>query len=262
MRLFPLSVFLLLLWQPATGQPQVTKKQFHLYLLAGQSNMAGRGKVEEEDKTPHPRVWVLAKDNTWQPATEPLHFDKPAVIGVGPGLAFGKAMAELDTNIVIGLIPCAVGGSPIEVWEPGKYYEPTKSHPYDDAMARTRAAMQSGELKGIIWHQGESDSDSLHAPLYGAKLGALVGRFRKDLKIKSLPFVAGTIAGFYESSHPYAKTVNEAVMQLPAHVKGTAYVSAADLKEKGDKTHLDSPSARELGRRYAEVYKRWALKSR
>jgi hypothetical protein len=98
--------------------------------------MAGRGKVEEQDKTTHPRIWMLSKDNTWVLASEPLHFDKPDVIGVGPGFAFAKALAEADTNVVIGLIPSAVGGSPIEVWEPGKYYEPTKSHPYDDAMKR------------------------------------------------------------------------------------------------------------------------------
>lgn len=160
--------------QSAIAQPIVSKKQFHLYLLAGQSNMAGRGKVETEDTTRHPRVWVLTKNNDWQLATEPLHFDKPSVVGVGIGFAFAKKMAELDTNIVIGLIPCAVGGSPIDMWQPIKYYEPTKSHPYDDALKRTQLAMQKGKLKGILWQQGESDSDSLKAKVYAQNLVKLV----------------------------------------------------------------------------------------
>ena len=101
-------VFLLamtsMLLQNAIAQPIVSKKQFHLYLLAGQSNMAGRGKVETEDTTRHPRVWVLTKNNDWQLAAEPLHFDKPTVVGVGIGFAFAKKMAELDTNIVIDFL--------------------------------------------------------------------------------------------------------------------------------------------------------------
>jgi hypothetical protein len=71
--------------------------------------MAGRGKVEKEDLTPHPRVFMLGKDQSWAPAVEPLHWDKAAA-GVGPGLAFGKAMADADPKIRIGLVPCAAGG--------------------------------------------------------------------------------------------------------------------------------------------------------
>jgi hypothetical protein len=260
MKLFYGLIFLLTISQAAFAQPDVPKKKFALYLLAGQSNMAGRGKVEEQDTTTHPRIWMLTKDNTWVLATEPLHFDKPDVIGVGPGFAFAKALAEADTNVVIGLIPSAVGGSPIEVWEPGKYYEPTKSHPYDDAMKRTKIAIQKGELKGILWQQGESDSDSLHSGLYAEKLQALVSRFRKELSMKSLPFVAGTMAEFYVNGHPYAKVVNEAIIKLPEKVKNTSFVSGAGLTEKGDQTHFDSVSARELGRRYAEVFKKMYLK--
>lgn len=85
-------------------------KDMELYLLIGQSNMAGRGKVDEESKQIHPRVFMLNKDGQWVPATDPLHFDKPSA-GVGPGLAFGKALAEAAPEVRIGLIPCAVGGT-------------------------------------------------------------------------------------------------------------------------------------------------------
>ena len=54
------------------------KEKFHLILLVCQSNMAGRGTVEAQDKTPHPRVFMLNKAEAWVPAIDPLHFDKPA----------------------------------------------------------------------------------------------------------------------------------------------------------------------------------------
>lgn len=261
-KLYWIPVLILFLTQGGVCQPVIGKKKFHLYMLAGQSNMAGRGKVEAGEQAPHPRVWMLTKDNKWLPATDPLHFDKPAVVGVGPGLAFARAMAEADTSVVIGLIPCAVGGSPIEAWEPGKYYEPTKSHPYDDAIRRTKEAMQKGSLHGILWHQGESDSDSTLAPVYPEKLKLLVARFRKDLNMPKLPFVAGTIAEFYTDKNPYAKRINEATAALPGQVKYTAFASASGLNENGDQTHFDTPSARELGRRYAAVFQRYFGKKR
>jgi Carbohydrate esterase, sialic acid-specific acetylesterase len=253
--LFPV-ILLCIFLQKANGQPEVSKKKFHLYLLVGQSNMAGRGVIEKEDTTKHLRIWTLTKDNQWVKATEPLHFDKPTMVGVGPGFAFAKAMAEADTNVVIGLIPCAVGGSPISVWEATKYYEPTKTYPFDEAIRRTIFAQQSGTLKGILWQQGESDSDSIKAKIYGTALEKLVKNFRKALKIKKLPFVAGTIAPFYISTHLYAKEVNEAIEALPRKVKHTAFVSAEDLTHKGDGVHLDSASARRLGKRYAKVFQK------
>lgn len=216
--------------------------------------MAGRGKIEAEDTITNKRIWVMNKKNEWQLAKEPLHFDKPDLVGVGPGFAFAKYMAEVDTNIIIGIIPCAVGGSPIEMWEPLKYYEPTKSHPYDDAMRRTKLAVQSGTLKGILWHQGESDSDSARSIAYSKRLVDLVNRFRKDLKMKSLPFVAGTIGSFYVANHPFGERINDAIKRLPTSIKKTAVVTTEGLTDKGDATHFTSASARELGKRYADVF--------
>jgi hypothetical protein len=134
--LFPIVLFCAS-FQIAYGQPEISKKKFHLYLLAGQSNMAGRGAVETEDTTPHPRIWTLTKDNKWAKAVEPLHFDKPTVVGVGPGFAFAKAMAAADTNVVIGLIPCAVGGSPISVWAATELTHKGDGVHFDSPSART-----------------------------------------------------------------------------------------------------------------------------
>ena len=115
------------------GMPEqempIQEKPLHLYLLAGQSNMAGRGQLETVDQTRHPRVYALQADMSWGHAKDPLHFDKPAIVGVGPGFSFGKAMAEADTSILIGLIPTAVGGSSVRVWQPGAVHEPTNTRP-------------------------------------------------------------------------------------------------------------------------------------
>jgi hypothetical protein len=221
---------------------------FHLYLLVGQSNMAGRGPVDAASKTSHPRVMMLDQSNQWVPATDPLHFDKPAVAGVGPGFMFGQEMAAASSRKVrIGLIPCAVGGSAIDSWQAGGYDKPTKTYPYDAAMIRARAAMQSGVIKGIIWHQGESDSSPGKAAAYLPKLLRLVADLRRDLGDDRLPFVAGEL-GYYKEAYQH---INMLLPQLPRQVAHTAVVSARDLNHKGDVTHFDSASARELGKRYA-----------
>src|SRR5215210_2193260 len=80
---------------------------FHLYLLVGQSNMAGRGKVDSLSKQIDPQIFMLDKNNNWVPATDPVHFDKPEIAGVGPAISFAKEMARGDKKIRIGLIPCA-----------------------------------------------------------------------------------------------------------------------------------------------------------
>ncbi len=254
MKLILSLISFLLFAQVTYAQPAVGKKHFHLYLLAGQSNMAGRAKVEAGDTTTDSRIWMLNKKGEWLLAKEPLHFDKPDVAGGGPGFSFAKKMIEQDKNIVIGLIPCAVGGSSIEKWQHAEYFGPTKSYPYDDAVTRTQLAMQMGTLKGILWQQGESDCDSLRSMVYSSKLIALVKSFRRDLKVKSLPFVAGTMAPFYEANHPFAKQINEAIKGLPATLKRTAVVSSDGLMHKGDDTHFNSASARGLGVRYATVF--------
>ena len=107
--------------------------------------MAGRGKVTDADRKAHPRVLVFNKQGAWTPAIDPLHFDKPGIVGVGLGKTFGTMLAEKDEDIVIGLIPCAVGGSPIASWEPGGFHRQTKTHPWDDAMKRAAKALPYDE---------------------------------------------------------------------------------------------------------------------
>jgi hypothetical protein len=228
--------------------------KFHLFLLVGQSNMAGRGVVEEQDKKPHPRVLMLSKDGKWVPAIDPMHFDKPAA-GVGLGKTFGQIIAEANPGVTIGLIPCAVGGSHIDAWKPGVFYPPTNSHPWDDMAKRAALALPAGTLKGILWHQGEGDSLPELAQAYEARLHDLIARLRKELNAPDVPFIAGQMGKFEGVPWPPEKViVDQAHQDLPKKVPHTAFVSAEGLKHKGDKVHFDSPSFRELGKRYADAY--------
>ena len=225
------------------------KEKLHLYLLIGQSNMAGRGAIEEQDKQPHPRVLMFTKANTWAPAVDPLHFDKPAIAGVGLGSSFARAMADANPSATIGLIPCAVGGTPLERWLKGKDL-------YEQAVVRAKAAQKDGTLKGILWHQGESDSgNETNAKSYGERLAGMITDLRKELAAGDVPFVAGELGRFRleakEGKSNYTRLVNEQINSLPGRVSKAAAVSSEGLNHKGDGTHFDSPSLREFGRRYA-----------
>ncbi len=227
-----------------------------VFLLVGQSNMAGRGTVETVDRTPVPHVWMLDRDGRWVPAVEPMHFDKPSA-GVGPGRAFGAALAARDTALAIGLVPAAVGGSPIRAWAPGARDAATDTHPYDDALRRARQALRGGTLAGILWHQGESDANATAAPLYAAQLRAVLQRFRDDLGAPDVPIVVGQLGRFPERPwSPWRDSVNAVHEALPARLPRVAFVRADGLTHRGDSLHFDAPSARELGRRYAEAWLR------
>lgn len=260
-RLSPLVALLLLVSSGALRAQQdadvdlPARNKFHLFLLVGQSNMAGRGKVEEEDRQAIPRVLMFTKDNRWAPAVDPLHFDKPRVVGVGLGRAFGRIVAEIQPDVTVGLIPCAVGGSPIDSWQPGGYHASTNSHPWDDAIKRAKIALQSGTLQGVLWHQGESDSKEGKSETYEKKLHELIARFRRELNAPDVPFIAGQMGQFAERPWDAArKQVDDAHRRLPERVPNSAFVSSDGLTHKGDEVHFDSRSYRELGQRYAAAY--------
>jgi hypothetical protein len=223
----------------------------HLYLLIGQSNMAGRGQIESQDKAPHRRVYMFDAADQWAFAVDPLHFDKP-IAGVGPGLAFGKSMAARTPSTIIGLIPCAAGGSPITTWRPGAYWHQTDSYPYDDAIRRACLAQQDGALKGFLWHQGESDANSKDASRYMERLVTLIQRLRSDLDTDA-PFVCAALGDFFVARNEWASTINDTLEQLPTQVPQTVCVPATGLGHNGDDLHFSAQAARELGKRYAQA---------
>jgi hypothetical protein len=226
-------------------------QSYDIVLLVGQSNMAGRGAVAAEDRTPAPHVFMLDKTGTWVPAVDPMHFDKP-IAGVGPGRTFGIELAE-RTGHDVGLVPAAVGGSSITSWVPAGFDSATRTRPYDDALRRARLAMQRGRLVAILWHQGESDANARLAPDYSKRLHELIGRFRSELDASDVPFIIGQLGQFRRWT-PYDSTVDAAHREAARTIPHVAFVSSDSLQHKGDSLHFDAQSARALGRRYARAY--------
>ena len=237
------------------------EKSYDLYLLIGQSNMAGRGVIEHQDTVVHPEVFTLNKNNKWVAAQDPIHFDKK-VAGVGLGRSFGIEMTKANSGANIGLIPCAVGGSPIDSWQPNGYHKQTKTHPWDDMEKRLRIALESGVLKGVLWHQGESDSNPEKCSEYQLKLENLIKRIRLKGKTKDVPFIAGEFGRFklknnrekYPELNPSpAEIVRQSTKDVIKKDNHAAFVKTRGLKHKGDNTHFNAESYRKLGKRYARV---------
>lgn len=239
-------------WTTARSEAPPADKKLELYLLIGQSNMAGRGKVAAEDKKPHPRVFKLNKKDEWEPAVDPLHFDKPSA-GVGLGLTFGKTLAEANKDAVIGLIPCAAGGSPIAVWKKGATWSQTRSKPYDETLRRVALARKRGELKAILWHQGESDSKEGPAGLYAERLADLVTRLRRDLDADDVPILLGGLSEPLRMRNKNAVIVDQALRAYAKKHPNAAYVNSDGLKLGSDNVHFSAEACREFGRGYAKA---------
>lgn len=214
-------------------------KDMKLFLLIGQSNMAGRGKVEAQDQVVNPKIFMLTKDLQWVPAKDPLHFDKPAA-GVGLGSEFAREVSKANPQITIGLIPCAVGGTTLEQWKDG-------SALYKKAVERAKEAMKQGELAGILWHQGESDGAPALAETYEDRLTKMMNSLRKDLKAEKVPVVLGELS----RGHNNNDAVNEQLAKAAKKIPLCGLASTEGLEKA---LHFNSASYRKLGARYAAEY--------
>lgn len=232
--------------------------QLDLYLLLGQSNMKGRGIMPEELKVDPRIVMMHLKDDQWYLARHPLHLTGDAQTfkghdnaGVGPGLTFAERMAEADPQSTIGLVPCAVGGSSIKLWQKG-------SKLYDETLRRAKLALQSSEpikvrIRGAIWLQGEANANPKELPLHPDCLKAMIESLRTDLDLPELPFIACTIGEIQsEEALKDIKAMNDILLALPKSVPHTACVDSRDLKTHiGDYVHFDTAAQEEIGKRFA-----------
>lgn len=259
-----------------------------LVVLAGQSNMAGRGYAGPDDLAPVPGVKHFARDGSWREAIEPITKDRPfvgtfaadgtkrvspdpwdsvppgagdRVVGVGPGRTFGRLLREVFPDEAVGLVPVAVGGTPVSAWFPGGV-DPFDSanHPYDAAVGRIRAAQADGDVCAILWHQGEGDCGRITPEEYEKLLRTVVANFRNDLKLsETVPFVMGTLARFYGERHPqlaeFAPGIDEAMERVAATTPYVGLVCAHDLSDRGDGLHFDTASQHVLGERYFRMWR-------
>ncbi|MFT5129398.1 MAG: hypothetical protein ACI8W8_003020 [Rhodothermales bacterium] len=220
-----------------------------IFLLIGQSNMAGRAAVPEEWKGEVAGV-SLWNGGAWEAAVPPYNRyatqRKKIFTGLNPGPSFAKAWCEANPDQEIGIVCAARGGTRIGQWRAG----PSSMPLYDSAIAATKAALAGGgTLAGILWHQGESNSKNPDA--YPAALAELCARLRADLKQPDLPIVFGQIGAWRAE---YA-TFNEMITKQAAKIANTACVTTEDLANK-DAAHFNSEGQIGLGKRYAKAMQR------
>jgi hypothetical protein len=228
------------------------KKNVWVFILAGQSNMSGRGLVEPQDTIPSERVFTINRNGEIILAKEPLHFYEPTMKGLGCGLSFGKAIVEhVPANVSVLLIPTAIGGSSISQWLGDSLYR--NVHLMSNFREKVALAKKYGNIKGILWHQGESDANPKNALLYKERLTLLFSEFRKTAANKRLPILIGEL-GSYSKNIENWKKINEQIRLYASADRNASVISTADFKDKGDGTHFNSEGQRTLGKRFATEY--------
>lgn len=222
-----------------------------VFLLWGQSNMAGRGEVLPEDRIPLPGI--LAWDDLreeWVPAIDPVFNDKPTA-GSGLARSFARTIQSQFPERKIGLVPSAIGGSKLEEWAPG-------AHLFQRGLFQARRALKNGgELKGILWHQGEGDSGNEElANTYASRFAVTLREARTELGHASLPVVVGELGEFlkFHKGVDYYGVVNEQLQEICRSVSNVEWVSAAGGTDIGDTLHFNREAVITLGKRYAEAY--------
>lgn len=225
----------------------------NVFILSGQSNMAGRGGVENHhwdgvvpnECSPDASIFFrLSAKLHWEVACEPLHhdIDVKKTCGVGPGMSFANAIK--DRVGAFGLVPCAVGGTAIKEWACGE-------HLYENMVKRARAVLHhGGEIKALLWYQGESDTFSQHcAETYKANMEKLIHNVRADLHLPSLPIIQVAIASGDEK---YIEKIREA--QKAIDLPNVVCVDAMGLQLKKDNLHLTTEAQVKLGQMLADAY--------
>lgn len=248
----------------ATVTNGCTSKVKNIFILSGQSNMSGRGGVFNETSPagtvnltwdgvvppecqPNPSILRLSAELSWVEAQEPLHkdIDVNKTCGVGPGMPFANTLKKEDPNIgVIGLVPCAIGGTNITQWTRGSWL-------YNEMIRRTKAALQGcGTIRGMLWYQGESDAVDLEdAKLYKGRLKKFFKHVRKDLQLPTLPIVQVALA---TAPGPYMEVIRKA--QLGIKLPNVRCVDAKGLPVGPDLLHLTTPAQVQLGQMLADAF--------
>lgn len=197
---FPLCFLLAYAYlvSPQADHAEASSQGKAIFILAGQSNMSGRGGVVNDtwdgyvppESGPNPSIFRLNAGLNWVEANEPLHgdIDVTKTCGVGPGMAFANSLLGKDSSIgVVGLVPCAIGGTNISEWARGGYL-------YGELVRRAEAAVQGGgSIAGMLWYQGESDTESRQdAELYKRRLERFFVHLRADILPPNIPIIQVT----------------------------------------------------------------------
>lgn len=246
--------------------------KFYIFLSLGQSNMEGfPGGIEEQDKGPvDDRFKVLAavdfpeqgrKQGEWHPAAPPLC--RPGA-GLGPTDYFGRTLiATLPEDIKVGVVNVAVAGAKIEVFDQARIeaYEASapqwmkgiiKSYggsPYNRLVETAKQAQKDGVIKGILLHQGESNTNDKEWP---AKVKWVYESLLKDLdlKAKDVPLLAGEVVNADQNGA--CASMNTIIAELPKTIPTARVISSKGCPSLPDHLHFTPEGYRVLGKRYAD----------
>ena len=248
-----------------------------VFLLGGQSNMAGRGAVSE---LPDPSVlsnesvilYHSASMNSGQPANQwtTLRPASNTAGYFGPEIGFGNRMAELYPDRRIALIKHAVGGTNIaEDWNPGAH--PGDTSHFGPQFATFVQTVNSGiaslisqgyvpVIRGMLWQQGERDARfESFGPPYGRNLSHFIRRVRAQFNAPNMPFIYGQVLPVALAGYTYRDDVRQGQMDVDensSHVSatdGARFVPADDLPMNSDNLHVGAAGQIELGIRFAQA---------
>ena len=225
------------------------KKDVWVFIMAGQSNMAGRGFVEPRDTIPFKRILTInSKDEIIQ-AKEPLSIYESHMIGLDCGMSFAENLLKgIPEHVSILLIPTAVGGSSITQWIKNDGHREVRL--LSNFEEKVALAKKYGQIKGMLWHQGESDSGAKRRSKYKENMTLLFGKFRAFVGNKRLPILVGELGAYSENKMALNKIINAYTFEN----ENTYLVKTSDLKDKGDNIHFNSEGQRTMGMRFANTY--------
>ena len=223
----------------------------HSFLLIGQSNMAGRGILNEVKPIANNRLKVL-RNGRWQNMFSPVNPDRP-FSGVCLAESFADAYSA-EHNVDVGLIPCADGGTTLDQWRVGGLL-------YDHAVCIAGLASRTSTIAGVLWHQGESDCADGKYQMYEQKFTRIMNSFREDLGLYDVPFLLGGLGDFLANRTENPELcnyvyINETLKRISQEYPMTGFVSAVGLTANKDNLHFNAGSLREFGRRYYEEFRR------
>lgn len=244
---------------------------FWIFVCFGQSNMEGFPGIQEQDKTNvDERFQVLAAVNfpqmgrtkgNWYTAVPPLC--RPGN-GIGPVDYFGRTLvARLPKNIRVGVVVVAVAGCKIELFEENHYQSYASNapawmkgiirtydgNPYEYLVALAKQAQKDGVIKGILLHQGESNTGDRQWP---DKVKAVYDHLLQDLNLKAdaVPLLAGEVVNADQKGQ--CATMNKIIDELPKTIPAAHVISSSGcLARPPDHLHFTPAGYRELGTRYA-----------
>jgi hypothetical protein len=269
MRSLIIKLTMLVLWASATLS--AADKPMKVFILAGQSNMAGQGDPSElpAEYQKHPDNLLMPippRDRKGRPRTDLVPF-APFPERFGPEVGFAHAMAKAWPDRKIVLIKKAIGGTSALAWAPDWTRERAaitqnerNGALYQNLMEQLVEPIQKRygddvEIVGVLWAQGGRDGRyEKAAGQYEQNLKKIIAAFRKDLGNPELPFILAHTVDAQGKGFPYMDQVRAAQERIAKTDPRSVLVSSEGLSTKRDNVHFDTKGQLELGRRFAKAY--------